>query len=63
MQYSTHIYAFAIETAGTWYEMAIELTQEMGRRITRETTFLFQRLPMALQRGNAVSFRNTMVIE
>ena len=57
----------AIETAGTWHEMAIELTQEIGRRITtitedtRETTFLFQRLSMALQRGNAVSFHNTMV--
>ena len=67
---STHIfYPFAIETAGTWHEMAIELTQEIGRRITtitedtwvRVTTFLFQRLSMALQRGNAVSFHNTMV--
>ena len=45
---STHIfYPFAIETAGTWHEMAIELTQEIDRRITtntegtRETTFLF----------------------
>jgi len=42
--------------------MAIELTQDIGRRITtitedtRETTFLFQRLSMALQRGNAVFF-------
>jgi len=49
---STHIfYPFAIETAGTWHEMAIELIQEIGRRITaitedtRETTFLFQRFP------------------
>jgi len=62
-------YPFAIETAGTWHEMAIELTQEIGRRITtitedtRETTFLFKRLSMALQRGNAVSFDNTMVTE
>jgi len=46
-----------------------ELTQEIGRRITtiteytRETTFLFQRFSMALQRGNAVSFHNTMVTE
>jgi len=45
--------------------MAIELTQETGRRITaitkdtKETTFLFQRLSIALQRGNAVSFHNT----
>ena len=67
---STHIfYPFAIETAGTWHEMAIELTQEIGRRITtitedtRETTFLFQRLSVPLQRGNAVSFHNTMVTE
>jgi len=45
---TTHIfYPFAIETDGTWHEVAIELTQEIGRRITtitedtRETTFLF----------------------
>jgi len=66
---STHIfYPFAVETAGTWHDMAIELTQEIGRRTaitedTRETTFLFQRLSIALRRGNAVSFHNTMVIE
>jgi len=30
---------------------------------TRETTFLFQRFSMAMQRGNAVSFHNTMVTE
>jgi len=54
---STHIfYPLAIETAGTWHEMATELTQETGRRITtttedtRETTLLFQCLCMALQR-------------
>jgi len=38
----------------------IIITQELGRRITavtddpRETGFLFQRLSVALQRGNAV---------
>ena len=63
---STHIfYPFAIETAGTWHEVAIELTQEIGRRITtitedtQETTFF----PTPFQRGNAVSFHNTMVTE
>ena len=67
---STHVfYPFAVETAGAWHEMAIELTQAIGRPITtvtedtRETTFLFQRLSMALQRGNAVSFQNTMITE
>ena len=49
--------------------MAIELTQEIGRRIititedTRETTFLFQHFSMALERGNVVTFHNTMVTE
>jgi len=58
-----------METADTWHEMAIELTQEIGRRIitiiedTPETTLFFRRLSMALQRGNAVSFHNTMVTE
>ena len=47
----------------------VELVQEIGRRTTvitqdtRETVFLFQRLPIALQRGNAVSFLNTMNTE
>ena len=31
---STHIFCpFAIETAGAWHETAIEVTQEIGRRI------------------------------
>jgi len=40
----------AIETAGAWNHLAIELVQEIGRRITavkeepRESMFLFQRL-------------------
>ena len=52
---STRIfYPIAIETAGTWNDMAIELVQEIGRRTTvitqdtRETVFLFQRLSKAL---------------
>jgi len=40
----------------------ISLVQELGRRMTavtedtREATYLFQRMSVALQRGNAVSF-------
>ena len=70
MLVSTHtFYTFAIETAGTWYDMAIQLTQEIGSCITtitqdiRETTFLFPRLFMALQMGNEVSFQNNMIAE
>ena len=62
----THLFfPVVIETAGTWNQMAVELVQEIGRRITlvtedsRETVFLFQRLSIALQRGNAVSFLST----
>jgi len=62
-------YSFAVETSGVWHEMAVELKQEIGRRITaitedtRETIFLFQSLSMALQGGNAVAIRNTMITE
>ena len=67
---TTHIFfPVAIETAGTWHHLAIELVQEIGRRITvitedtRETVFLFQRLSIALQMGNAVAFRSTFDTE
>ena len=55
----------AIETAGTWNNQAVELVQELGRRMTavtedtRETTYLLQWLSVALQRGNAVSFHSS----
>ena len=43
--------------------MAVELVQEIGRQITLVTedsrVFLFQRLSIALQRGNAVSLLST----
>jgi len=63
---STHIfYPVVIETAGTWHHQAVELVKEIGRRTTnitgdeRETSYLFQQMSIALQRGNAVSFQNT----
>jgi len=55
----------AVETAGTWNQSATELIQEIGRCITaitkdtRETVFLFQRLSIALQRGNVIAFLAT----
>ena len=68
---NSHIFVpVAIDTAGTWNNWAVELVQELGRRITaavtedtRETTYLFQRLSVALQRGNAVSFHSTFTTE
>ena len=62
---STHIFApIAIETSGLWKEKAIETIQKIGRRMTKatndpnETMYLFERLSVVIQRGNAVSFLN-----
>ena len=55
----------AVETAGAWNQLSVELIQELGRRIAavtgdmRETVFLFQRLSIALQRGDAIAFLST----
>ena len=59
---NSHIFVpVAIESAGTWNHQAVELVQELGRRMTVVTgaTYLFQRMSVALQRGNAVSFHST----
>ena len=55
----------AIETSGVWGERALELVTEIGRRIAavthepRSTTFLRQRLSVAVQRGNAMCVLGT----
>ena len=54
----------AIKTGGAWDIQAIEFIEELGKRITAvinepmETQYLFQRISIAIQRGNAVSFLN-----
>ena len=62
----SHIFApTAIETSGSWNEKVIETIQEIESRMTKatndpnETQYLFQRLSVAIQRDNAVSFLNT----
>jgi len=61
---STQIF-HPVASWGTWNHWEVELAQEIGRRATlitgepRESTFLFQQLSIALQRGNAVAFLNT----
>jgi len=56
---STLIFSpLVVETAGTWRHQAVELVHELGRRATditgdsRETTYLFQQLSLALQKEN-----------
>jgi hypothetical protein len=55
----------AIETLGTWGEEGLAFINEVGRRIAavtgdkRATSFLKQRLAMAVQRGNAAAVLGT----
>jgi len=62
-------YAFvpvAIETLGSWGPSALDVTAEIGGRIARctgdirSTTFLRQRLDIAIQKGNAGAVHGTM---
>ena len=59
----------AIETGGSWNDLAIKFTNELGKRITavtqepRETQYLCQRMSVALRRGNMVAFQNTFLAE
>jgi len=55
----------AVESAGAFGQDATEFLQELGRRIAaatgdpRATEFLFQRLSVAVQRGNAACVLGT----
>ena len=67
---ATHIFVpIAIETAGTWDKQATELLEEIGRRCIlekedpKETIYLYQRIAIAIQRGNALSFTHTFDID
>ena len=60
-----HFVPIAVETSGAGCPQSAEFIEELGRRISTitneplETTYLFQRLSITLQRGNAVALRNT----
>ena len=51
---------------GTFGEEALKLVKQLGRRLIaisgdlRSTSFLFQRISMAIQRGNAASVLDTI---
>ena len=64
---STHIFLpLAFETLGAWGTQATSFISELGRRLSaitgdvRETSYLRQRLSVAIQRGNAIACRGTM---
>ena len=59
----THLFTpIAIETAGVWNRQAREFIKELGKRITtvigeiKETSYIFQQVSVAIQRGNMLSF-------
>ena len=63
---STHIVVpLAFETLGAWGRQASDFVSELGRRLAsvsgdrRETSFLKQRLSVAIQRGNAIACQGT----
>jgi hypothetical protein len=65
-----HIFMpIALETLGTMNTEALDFFADLGRRIAansndnRETSFLFQRLSVIVQRYNAVAFRGSFVLE
>jgi hypothetical protein len=62
----THIFIpIAVETAGVLNREATEFLQDLGRRMEektndiKETAYLFQRISVVIQRGNAMSFAGT----
>ena len=67
---STHIFVpIAVETMGPVCAEAESFLTDLGRRLAqrsddaRETTFLFQRLSILIQRFNAICFRGSFIEE
>ena len=60
---SHQIMPIALETFGAWHIESLDFMRELGRRTSlvtgdqRETTFLLQRMSVAVQRGNASAVR------
>ena len=56
----------AVETLGSWGKMGLKFIKDLGSRISdrtgdkRSTSYLFQSLSMAVQRGNAASVMGTI---
>ena len=64
---STHLFVpIGVATSGAWCSESAKFIEDLGSRIALitgeplETTYLFQRISLTLQRGNEVAFRNTL---
>src|SRR6218665_2644937 len=71
MKYSTitntHAFvAIALESGGAWCKAGLQFISELGNRISEathdpmETSYIFQRISVALQRGNAICISGTL---
>ena len=55
----------AVEISGVWIKQSYDFIVDLGQKISsiiidnRETSFIFQRLSIAIQRGNEISFTNS----
>ena len=58
-----------IKTEGPWKSQATELIYEIGSKLTivmsdtLKMQYLFQRIPITIQRDNVVAFQNTLYTE
>src|SRR6218665_2173846 len=58
--------AVALESSGAWSSEGLDFVLELRRRLTDttldilETSYFFQRLSVAVQRGNAICFTSTL---
>ena len=66
--FSSHIFVpIAIETSGVFGSKTLSFVKSLGKRLYRHsgdpksTSYLIQRLSIAIQRGNAISIRGTFV--
>ena len=56
----------AVETTGAWNKSSMNFISELGKKISEvtteklETSYLFQRLSIAIQRGNAICILGTL---
>ena len=64
----THTFThLAVETTGAFNTEASKFLQDIGRRCTeatgdmKETAYLFQQVSVAIQGGNALSIRGTLI--
>ena len=64
---STHVIVpVAVETLGAWDMVSMKFVTDLGHRIStisgdsKETAYLFQRLSVAIQRGNAVACMSSL---